>query len=310
MEVVVPNFGYFAIPNIDKPQGKRKFLVPRFLSRSKMKKVLALVGFALIGSSYALDEYLPVEAKKLEVDVAYGLMNQTGMYDDDGKKQDLADGSSTMLHTIPLQLKYGIMPGLDVEVLWAFGILGVKQDAIPTISPEVDTSLTGFGQPEIGFKYAMMDIGAGAYVNYVLPFATGDFSDPAPAMALSFGLVYTKLLMPQFNLTGQLNYRLNFEDEDKFQDGNVITVYAKPEFRFNQFGGAYLGVRYDMTGTDQADGDDIKNSDGYLVTLAPGWNATWLPTVSTEVNVPLTILGQNNGASWDINAAVYVTLPM
>ena len=270
-----------------------------------MKKVLALVGFALIGHSFALDEYLPVEAKKLEVDLGYTFVGTTGGYDMDGKKQDLPSGTSASGNGIPLQLKYGIMSGLDVEVMWAFAMSSFKSDL-----PKIDNSSSGFGQPDIALKYAMMDIGAGVYVDYMLPFATGDYAKPdSPPMALSFGAVYTKLFMPQFNLTGQLNYRLNFENKNKFQAGNVFTLYAKPEFRFNQFGGAYLGVKYAMTSDSKFIGTDAKDS-GYLITLLPGWNATWLPTVATEVNVPITIMGKNAPATWGINARVYVTIPM
>lgn len=276
-----------------------------------MKKVVAIIGLAMIGSSFGLDEYLPVEAGKLEVDLGYGFTNVTGEYDPDGEKQDLPDGSSQMGHAIPLQLKYGIMPGLDVEVLWAFQMASIESDAIPPFIPAMDESVSGFGQPEIALKYAMMDIGAGAYVNFVAPFATGDFADPdAPPMALSLGAVYSKLFVPQFNLTAQLNYRLNFEAENKSQDGNVFTLYAKPEFRFNEFGGAYLGLRYDMFGESQFDGDAQTDTDGYLFSLLPGWNATWLPTVATEVNVPITLMGKNSEAFWGVNAAVYVTIPL
>lgn len=275
-----------------------------------MKKVVAILGMAMIGSSFGLDEYLPVEAGKLEVDLGYSLINGTGDYDKDGEKKDFEDGTSLMGHAIPLQLKYGIIPGLDVEVLWPFQLASSEVD-FPAPIPDFDTSFSGFGQPEIALKYAMMDIGAGVYVNFIAPFATGDWADPdAPPMALSLGAVYTKLFVPQFNLTAQLNYRLNFEAEDKSQDGNVFSIYAKPEFRFNEFGGAYLGLRYDMFGEAQFDGDAVPDSDGNLVTLLPGWNATWLPTVATEVNVPITVMGTSTDAFWGVNANVYVTIPL
>jgi hypothetical protein len=272
-----------------------------------MKKVVAMLGLAMVGTSFGLDEYLPVEAGKLEVDVGYGLMNSIGLYDADGKSQDLPDGYSKMSHAIPLQLKYGIIPGLDVELLWAFQSMSMEMDM--GLLGKMDVSASGFGQPEIALKYALMDIGAGAYVNFIAPFATGDFADPdAPPMALALGAVYSKLFVPQFNLTAQLQYRLNFEAEDKSKQGNVLSIYAKPEFRFNEFGGAYLGLRYDMMGEIEQDGNAAKDSDASLFTLLPGWNATWLPNVSTEVNIPYTVSGKNQDAYWGINASVYVTV--
>ena len=272
-----------------------------------MKKLVAMIGLAMVGSSFGLDEYLPVEAGKLEVDLGYSLMSVTGGYDADGEKGDLPDGTSIMGHLIPLQLKYGIMPGLDVEFLWAFEMHSMEMDM--GVLGKMDESASGLGQPEIALKYALPEVGAGAYVNFVAPFATGDLADPdAPPMALALGAVYGKLFMPQFNLVAQLQYKLNFEAEDKTKDGNVILVYAKPEFRFNEFGGAYLGLRYEMFGESEAAGNAVKGSDGSLFTLLPGWNATWLPNVSTEVNIPITVMGASQSSYWGINARVYYTV--
>ena len=137
-----------------------------------MKKGIASlsVSLSLATAAFGVDEYLPIEAGKFEVDVGYTYSGMNGAYDDDGEKQDGIEGTANV---VPIQLKYGIMPGLDVGVVWAFasattdlGILG-----------EFDAS--GFGQPEIALKYAMMDLGAGAFVNFVAPFATGDFADPS-----------------------------------------------------------------------------------------------------------------------------------
>jgi hypothetical protein len=270
-----------------------------------MKKAIAMMSLAMAGTSFGVDEYLPIEAGKLEVDVAYGFSSAIGGYDGDGKKQDNPDGYSSSSHLIPLQLKYGIIPGLDVEVVWAFQMASMEMEVLGV---KMDESASGLGQPEIALKYALMDVGVGAYVNFVAPFATGDWADPdSPPMALALGAVYTKLFAPQFNLTAMAQYRLNFEGENKVKAGNVLTVYAKPEFRFNEFGGAYLGLKYDMMGESEDDGVSNKD-DGYLITLLPGWNATWLPNVSTEVNVPFTIMGKSAPATWGINAAVYVTL--
>ncbi|GEM_PF-3032674 len=275
-----------------------------------MKKVLAIVGLALVGSTFALDEYLPVEAKKLEVDLAYGLTSTNGMYDSSGKKNDLPDGASHSINAIPLQLKYGIMPGLDVEVLWAFKMDNAEVK-FPAPVGTVKNDNSGFGQPDIAVKYAMMNLGLGAYVDYTLPFATGDFAKPdQPPMALAFGAVYTKLFMPKFNLTGMAQYALNFENKAKATAGNVFSIYAKPEFRFNEFGGAYLGVRFDLTGESQTDGKADKDSGKNLTTLLPGWNATWLPNVATEVNVPITIMGKLNESTLGVNVNVYYTLAM
>lgn len=271
-----------------------------------MRKAAMLFTLSMTGAGFCLDEYLPIEAKKLEVDVGYGFMSQTGGYDSSGSKQDLPSGFSTSSHMIPLQIKYGIMPGLEVSLGWAFSIISSEMD-LPFIG-KVDTSFSGFAQPDIAVKYALTDLGLGFFADFTAPFATGDFADPdQPPMALGFGALYTKTFMPNFRLTSMAQYRLNFEAEDKSKDGNVISILAKPEFVINPFAGVYLGLREDIHGESELDGTGADDG-GHVFTLFPGWNALWLPNVATEVNVPITLFGKNADATWGINASVYVTL--
>jgi hypothetical protein len=304
------------------PWQKDTFMDPKanFTPLSHKKDVMkksALIIMALAGTAFCLDEYLPVEKNKIEVDLAYGFVNGTGLYDSAGKNHDFVSGQTGSGHAIPLQIKYGIIPGLDVELLWSFNIEKAGTPGFaPLLIPDWDTTRSGMGQPDIALKYALMDVGVGAYLDVALPFATGDFANPdQPPMALGFGAVYTKLFTPQLNLTAMAGYTVNFEAKDSTQAGNVISIYAKPEFRFNEFGGAYLGLKYVMSGERKLDGKSEKDSDGNLFTLLPGWNATWLPNVSTELNVPYTVTGKNTSglstlASWGINANVYYTFAM
>ena len=70
----------------------------------------------------ALDEYLPLPAKTLEVDVGYGYASISGLYDLDGEKtswEDMGAPSdfSPAVSAIPFQIKYGIIDGLDAEIV-------------------------------------------------------------------------------------------------------------------------------------------------------------------------------------------------
>lgn len=269
-----------------------------------MKKGIALLSMSLASAAFAVDEYLPIEAGKIEVDVGYSFAGFSGMYDEDGEKQDVLEGTGNM---VPVQLKYGILPGLDVEALWAFASQTNDLGSFAGVDLG-DLEASGFGQPEIALKYALMDLGAGAFVNFIAPFATGDYADPeTPAMALQLGAVYSKLF-GKFRAGGQIDYRLNFEKDD-VKDGNVLSIYLKPEFQVHQYGSLYAGVDYDLFGEGEADGED-DGLDGNLLTLKPGWNASWTPFLATEVNVPITVMGKNYFSSWGINASAYFTLPM
>lgn len=264
-----------------------------------MKKGIALLSMSLASAAFAVDEYLPIEAGKLEVDVGYTYSGLNGVYDDDGEKQDGVEGSGNL---IPFQVKYGIIPGLDIEAVWGFASVTTDLGVLG----EADAS--GFGQPEIALKYAQTELGAGAFFNFIAPFATGDFADPeTPAMALQFGAVYSKLY-GNFRAGGQIDYRLNFEKDD-LKDGNVISIYLKPEFQVHQYGSLYAGIDYDIVGESEFDGSGV-GDDGSLLTLKPGWNASWTPLVATEVNVPFTVMGKNNFSSWGIVANAYFTLPL
>jgi hypothetical protein len=272
-----------------------------------MRKAALLFTLGLAGSAYCLDEYLPIEAGKFEGDIGYGFLYSTSTYDNDGKKQDIPGDGSITGHNIPLQIKYGIMPGLEVSVGWAFTAVTTKSDL--GILGKVDDTQSGLGQPDIAVKYALMDLGLGVFGDFTAPFATGDFADPdQPPMAIGFGALFTKTFMPNFRLTSTAGYKINFEGENKVKDGNEILLLAKPEFVINPFAGVYLGLREDINSESETDGTGNKD-DGHLFTLAPGWNALWLPNVATEVNVPITLFGKNNIAAWGINANVYVTLP-
>jgi hypothetical protein len=271
-----------------------------------MKKGIASMSLSLslASAAFAVDEYLPIEAGKFRVDVGYMYAGMTGMYDEDGEKQDVFEGSGNM---VPVQLKYGILPGLDVEAVWAFA--STKNDLGSFGGIDLgEVELSGFGQPEIALKYALMDVGAGAFVNFIAPFATGDFADPeTPPMALQFGAVYSKLF-GKFRAGGQIDYQLNFEKDDA-KEGNIFSIFLKPEFQVHEYGSLYAGVVYDLFGESEFDGTG-QEDDGNLLTLMPGWNASWTPLVATEVNVPITVMGKSAPSAWGIQAKLRLTLPM
>ncbi len=263
-----------------------------------MKKVLAIIGLSLMGFSYGMDEYGSIEKGKLEVDVGYWYTSPTGRYNADGKKLDNPSSQSPMINLLPLQLKYGIMPGLDVE-LASVGTLGNKDAGEPG----------GFTQPQLGVKYTHAPLGLGGYLNMVMPFVTGNLDQPfEPAMGIGLGAVYGNRF-GDFRLTGQLGYQVNMENKDKYKSGNVLSIYAKPEAMWTEFIGTYLGIMYSMTGESAVNGTSLTKSDGNLFMLMPGANVALLPWLAYEVNAPITISGTNERASWGIGAKVYVTLP-
>jgi len=261
-----------------------------------MKKTALLIGLGLLNLSYGLDEYLSIEKGKTEVDVGYWFISGTGAYDADGKKQDVS--GSPVVHVLPLQVKYGIMSGLDIELF----MLGLK-------SNKDAGEAGGFDQPELAVKYTDAGLGLGGYLNVILPFATGNLDQPEPGMGLGLGVVYQNRF-GDFRMTGTAGYQLNFENSDKLKEGNILSIYAKPEAMWTEYIGTYLGLQYAMSGEAAFDGTSIKKSDSNLLTILPGVNAQLLKWLAYEVNAPITVMGKNSLASWGIGGSVYITFPM
>jgi hypothetical protein len=264
-----------------------------------MKKTALLIGLGLLNLSYGLDEYLSINPGKTEVDVGYQFSKITAVYDQDGKAHDVSDGSSLSANMLPLQVKYGIIPGLDAE--FAITGLSTSKDA---------GDLGGFTNPELALKYTMAELGLGGFVNVILPFVTGNLDkNREPAMGLGLGAVYQNRF-GDFRLTGTAGYQLNFENKDKQKSGNFLFLYAKPEAMWTEYIGTYLGLRYQMAGESAYDGKSTKDSDRNLFTVLPGVNAQLLKWLAYEINVPVDLSGKSIGKSWGIGGKVFVTFPM
>lgn len=259
-----------------------------------MKHLSLLVPFVLAGSLFAMDEYLPVKEKTIEVDVGYGLVNITGYFDDDGKKQDLSNEYSPAMSMIPIQIKYGIIPGLDVEVMVPITML--NEDA---------GDASGLSQPSVGLKYVVPEVNAGGYVDFALPMGAKEIVGENPTMAITFGGIYG-LITEKFNLLATIDYTLEFEDNDKYKSGNTLSIFAKPEYKVMEKLGIFTGIGFDLTGESQFDGAEGDDA-GHLMALQPGVNFAATELVAIEAGVPITLLGKNDMSAWGFYANLYFT---
>jgi len=265
-----------------------------------MKKRIALLGLLMAGSAFSMDEYLPVQQGKLEVDLGYSFAKPTGVFDDDGKRQsweDLGapDDYSPILNAFNLQLKYGIAAGLDLELALT-GLVGND-----------DADVSGTDRPEIGVKYATPAMGgAGVYANIALPLATGDLEGPGAGFSTELGGVYQNRF-GDFRLTGRAGYEINFE-YDGAKAGNVFSVLVKPEAMWTEYVGTYLAVNLVLSSQDEV-GDFELDNGGYDLILGPGINAQLLDNLAYEISVPISVAGKNTIAAWGVAAQLYYTLP-
>jgi hypothetical protein len=266
-----------------------------------MKLRMTALALLLTGTAFSMDEYLPVEKGKLEVDVGYLFAKETGFFDGDGERISwdddpfYPDGYSPATHSIPLQLKYGILKGLDLEFAWM---------AVFTNEDAGDQS--GMYRPEIGVKYADMELGAGVFANFTLPFATGDYDGSNIPAALELGGVYGKRF-GDFRLTGLASYEINFESGG-YNAGDVFRVLAKPEAMWTEHIGTYLALDFNVAGDAEIEGFGTLEG-GYLLLMGPGVNVQLLPNLAYEISVPFAVAGKNASAFWGVGAQLYYTLP-
>lgn len=260
-----------------------------------MKNRIALLSLALVGGAFAYDEYMPVAPGALEIDVAYAPTFVTGFYDDDGEKQDII--GDPMGNGVGVQLKYGVMPGLDLELAWVY--LALNEDA---------GDASGFLQPEIAVKYAVGTTGIGVLGNVILPLVTGDFdTDPSDvALGIEPGVIYGKNY-GSLQAIAKASYVLYLENGDEYKPGNELNVFLKPGYMVDDKLAGYLGIDYTMYSESEGAGTGL-DDDGYLLTLLPGLTYTLDGSLAFELNVPFTLAGQNAGAGWGVNALLYYTL--
>lgn len=261
-----------------------------------MKRILSTVAVAAV-SSFAFDQYLPVAPKTLETDVMYSYTAYNGFYDEDGKKQDLEDASPA-LQTPSLALKYGIIPGLDVELALAFAM---KND---DLGPEGE-AVSGLDRPQLALKYAHPELGAGGFVNVSLPVGGEDIVGKDPATTIAVGAIYGKAF-GQVKVNALAQYMFNTEVEKFKQDG--YNVYAQGQYDVTPQIGPYLGVDYTAALEAKFDGEAVEDTDNNLLTLKPGANYVINDKMAAEVTVPVTVMGKSIPSNWGVYVGFYYSL--
>ena len=204
-----------------------------------MKKISLLAIAALVASVGAYDEYAPMAMGKTEVDVManYNIAPEAGGL------------------TPSLQVKYGIIEGLDVEVFVA----------MPT-DPEF-----GLGQPNIALKYNQAETGFGGFVAIDLPFASEKINAD-PQVGYTFAVQYLKTF-DKIVLNDWLLFNSTFQDG---HDG-MIDLYVKPQYNVSDKIGPYLGLQWQTSG----------KFEGYAISFKPGINYIVNEMISVEGQVPV-----------------------
>lgn len=266
-----------------------------------MKKLTALALLAISGGAFAFDQYLPVAQSKLETDLEFTYTSLTGFYDRDAKKQSITGSPNEMAPA--LQLKYGIIPGLDVEVFAEYDLFNKDYDKAGT-----GDAVSGLGRPQLAVKYAHPELGIGGFLNVGLPFGTKDVVGDKPGTVFQFGPIYGKTF-GQFVVNALADYQYNTEDGNKTKQ-DAIEAFAQAQYNVMPQIGPYLGVDYVKAFEAKFDGTSMSGTDGYLLTLKPGANLTINDKFAAELNVPVTVMGKWAPASWGVYVGAYYTFSL
>jgi len=270
-----------------------------------MKKLTALALLAISGGAFAFDQYLPVAPNKLEADLEFNYITPTGSYV--GTDKVSATGSPNEMAPA-LQLKYGIIPGLDVEAYVEYDIY--NKDAGFGYDDNGDPkAVNGLGRPQLAIKYAHPELGIGGFVNVALPLGSKDIvGDKTPTQIMG-GIIYGKTFN-QIVVNAFADYQYNTENAAKIKQ-DAIEAYAQGQFNVTPMVGPYLGVDFLKTLNASMDGTSFDPSiAGYLLTLKPGANLTINDKFAAELTVPVTVMGKNAGTYWGIYVGAYYTFAL
>jgi hypothetical protein len=244
-----------------------------------------------------MDEYMPVEAGKIEIDVGYSAAFPYAYYDEDGKKQDFEAEVGPRANIFGLQLKFGIVENLDLEFSWAF-----EKD-----NDDLGDTY-GFLPPELGLKYSLFPGKVAVFGNLVLPFVTNEYDTDPLLFSMGFepGLVLNMASGP-FQMPVVVSYTHFIENSDGYKGGDILNVFMKPGFAANNNLTLYLGANYLSFMESEGDGTGLED-DGYLFIIGPGWTYNANNRFALEANVPFTIVGENRFVYWGFSLMAYFTI--
>jgi hypothetical protein len=263
---------------------------------------LTYLGVAVLGlaaSALALDAYLPLSPRVMEIDLGMERGAQLGSFDKDGEKRD-AEADKNPL-TMPVQGKFGLIEGLE-------GSMGVNY-----IMQDVDGK-SGFDRPLLGLKYADTCYHVGGFLAVNLPIGFEEvMKDGGNYASMVFGALYG-FNRDRFHLLANAAYTYNTENEDESKK-DQLHFFAKPEYpvalaalsKKKQYLGLYLGLNYDFyfNHTKQSESYDLTEN---LFSLLPGINYTFNRILSSELTLTYPIMGTNASNVQSVRFQLYFSL--
>jgi hypothetical protein len=260
--------------------------------------VPAFISLLSVSALYALDEYMPISSRVMQINMGVEHSSVPGTFKQDWESNGVFSKEDPT--SVPMQGKFGLMDQLEGSMAIRYLI----QDT---------AGHTGLDRPTLGLKYGDPISGGGGYLAISLPIGFEDIMNAGNFATMTFGAMYNKDYA-RIKLLSNLSYSFNTEDDFKNKIDN-IRMFVKAEYplvapwltKNKQYVGLNLAGIYDTYFNRMAKGESL-DAGGNLFQLAPGMYYTLNKIVSLEINVPFSISGQNQPENQTFRAQFYFTL--
>jgi hypothetical protein len=257
-----------------------------------------LTAFCTASALFALDEYMPVPARVMQINMGFERTSISGQYLPTWESNDVENKDNPT--AMPMQGKFGLLDKLEASM----AITYLFVDA---------SGHTGLDRPVLGLKYGDPVTGGGGFLAIALPVGFEDIMNSGNYATMTFGGMYDKDF-PQLKLYSNVSYSFNTEDGNKNKIDN-LHFFAKPEYPLpikalvsrNQYLGVNLAMSYDFYFNHMIEGESIDEG-AHLFLAAPGAYYTFSKLMSAEVAFPLSIAGQNQAETQSFRLKLFFTL--
>src|SRR5688572_5802200 len=169
------------------------------MSPTMILPTLATVALALAPAAVALDEYMPVPVRVMQIHAGVERTSITGRYTGTWENDDQPDAENPL--AIPVQGKFGVLDNLEGSMAARYLI-------------NDSTGNTGLDRPVLALKYADRTTGYGGFLAISLPVGFEDIMNAGNYATMTFGALYGKQF-PRLGLLANASYSFNTEDNQK-----------------------------------------------------------------------------------------------
>lgn len=268
------------------------------MSLKMILPTLSTLALVLAPAAIALDEYMPVPVRVMQINAGFDRTSISGNFDGAWENDERENSENPL--AIPVQGKFGVLENLEGSMAASYLI-------------NDSSGNTGLDRPVLALKYADPTHGGGGFLAISLPVGFEDIMNAGNFATMTFGAMYGKQF-PMVGLLANLSYSFNTEDNLKNKIDN-LRFYAKPEYvipapflvnKKQRLGASLAGIyEYHFNRMEAGESIDVG---AHLFQLVPGLLYTVNKIVSAEVNAYFNVSGQNQPAGSRVRAQLYFSL--